>query len=120
MNISLTENTFLQAPLQNAIQLYNQEIVPRLTKKNKVIAISAAVALSLVYFIQDRIMKPPRKLRHIPYLSYFDTLKSMWRNESIWDRSHRVHLPEIEAEGSKGLFMVCIQSWQREYVLIYF
>nr|BDB32861.1 cytochrome P450 monooxygenase [Thamnidium elegans] len=105
MNMSLTENTFLQVPLQNAIQLYNQEVVPRLTKKNKVIAISAAVALSLIYFIQDRIMKPPRKLRHIPYLGYFDTLRSMWRNESIWDRSHRVHLPAIEAKDSKGLFV---------------
>ncbi|KAI8059778.1 cytochrome P-450 cyp509A1 [Thamnidium elegans] len=50
-------------------------------------------------------MKPPRKLRHIPYLGYFDTLRSMWRNESIWDRSHRVHLPAIEAKDSKGLFV---------------
>ncbi|KAI9345050.1 hypothetical protein BD770DRAFT_414056 [Pilaira anomala] len=33
------------------------------------VTISAAVALSLIYFIQDRILKPSRKLRHISYIS---------------------------------------------------
>lgn len=104
--MSLSEKTFLQIPLQNALKLYNEEIVPRLSKKNKVIAISAAVALSLIYFIQDRILKPPRHLRHLPYLSYFGTLKSMWKGESIWDRQHRLHLPLIESENNNGLFLV--------------
>ncbi|KAI9345054.1 cytochrome P450 [Pilaira anomala] len=103
--MSLSEKTFLQIPLQNSLKFYNEEIVPRLTKKNKVIAISAAVALSLIYFIQDRILKPPRHLRHLPYLSYFGTLKSLWKGESIWDRQHRLHLPLIESENNNGLFL---------------
>ncbi|KAI9345051.1 cytochrome P450 [Pilaira anomala] len=101
----LSENTFLQAPLQGAIQLYNKEIIPKLTKKNKVIAISAAVVLSLVYFIQDRILKPPRKLRHIPYTSFIGKLKSIWTGESRWDHGYRAHLPLIAKGKGKGLFL---------------
>lgn len=111
--MSLLENSFLKLPLQNATQLYNDEVVPRLTKKNKVIAISAAVALSIIYFIRDRVTKPPRKLRHIPYLSYFGVLKSMYSKESVRDRSARVHIPEINSENSNGLFLVNIKINQQ-------
>lgn len=106
--MSLLENTFLHIPLQHALQVYSQQVAPKLTKDNKCIAIGTAIALSLIYLIQDRILKPCRNLRHIPYLSYLGTLRSMLRDESIWDRSHRLHLPLIEAENSKGLFLVCI------------
>lgn len=111
--MSLLENSFLKLPLQNAIQLYSDEVVPRLTKRNKVIAISVAVALSFIYFIRDRVTKPPRKLRHIPYLSYFGVLKSMYSKESVRDRSARVHIPEINSENSNGLFLVNIKRNQQ-------
>ncbi|KAI9345055.1 cytochrome P450 [Pilaira anomala] len=103
--MSLLENTFLHTPLQHVLKVYSQQVAPKLTKDNKFIAIGTAIALSLVYLIQDRILKPRRNLRHIPYLSYLGTLRSMLRDESIWDRSHRLHLPLIETENSKGLFL---------------
>ncbi|KAI8054841.1 cytochrome P450 [Thamnidium elegans] len=110
--MSLLENSFLKLPLQNAIQLYGDEVVPRLTKRNKVIAIGTAVALSIIYFLRDRVTKPPRKLRHIPYLSYFGVLKSMYYKESVRDRSARVHIPEINSENSNGLFLeVARNGW---------
>lgn len=77
--MSLIQNSFLQAALQNAVSLYNNEIIPRLTKKNKTIAVNVAVALTLVYLIKDRFLKPPRQLYHIPYLGYFSAIKSMIR-----------------------------------------
>ncbi|KAI9345052.1 cytochrome P450, partial [Pilaira anomala] len=101
----LTNYNFLQAPLQDVIQLYNKEIIPKLTKKNKVIAISAAVVLSLAYFIQDRVLKPPRKLRHIPYISFIGKLKSIWMGESRWDHGYKAHFPLIAKGKGKGLFL---------------
>lgn len=106
--MSLIQNSFLETPLQNAIELYNKEIVPRLTKKNKSIAISVAVALSIVYFIKERVMKPPRKLRHIPYISYLDTVRAMFNHESVWNRAYRVYLPIVDSAGNKGIFTVCL------------
>jgi hypothetical protein len=106
--MSLLQNSSLEVPLQNAIELYNKEIVPRLTKKNKVIAISAAVALSLVYMIKERVLKPPRKLRHIPYISYWDTIQSIFRGDSVWDRAYNVYLPLVDSADNKGVFTVHI------------
>lgn len=107
----ILEKEYLKLPLHRAIQLYNQHIVPRLTKKNQAIAISTAITLSLVYYIQDRLLKPPRHLRHIPYAGLFSTLKSFWNRECFWDRAHKLHLPLIEAENSKGLFLVCLYGF---------
>lgn len=107
--MSLLQNTFLKVPLENALTLYSNEIVPRLTKKNKVISISVAVVLSLVYLIRDRVLKPPRNLRHIPYVSYFGVIKSTLFHESIWSRAYKVHLPEIDKK-NHGIFLVCLND----------
>lgn len=102
--MSYVEYAFLHAPLHDAIHLYKKEIAPILLNNNKVIAIVAA--LSLIYFIQDRVLKPPSNLRHLPYLSCFGVIKSMSSKESFWSRCYNAHLPIIDAKNSKGLFMV--------------
>ncbi|KAI7893584.1 cytochrome P450 [Mucor mucedo] len=94
--MSLLQNSFLEVPLKNALALYNKEVIPRLTKKNKIISISVAVALSLIYLIREKVLKPPKHLRHIPYISYLDSVKAILTRESAWDRSYRVFLPEID------------------------
>lgn len=105
--MSILQNAGLQEQWKLAINLYNDKVLPTLMK-NKVIAISAAVALSLLYIIRDRVLKPPRKLRHVPYIGYFSVLKSLITGESFWDRTFRVRIPISEAEGSKGLYLVLI------------
>ncbi|GAA5814314.1 hypothetical protein MFLAVUS_007808 [Mucor flavus] len=87
--MSFLKNTFLQLPLNNAVEIYNSKAVPHLIKKNKIIAISVAVAISLFYIIRDQVFKPPRNLRHIPYFGYFSILKSIIKNESLFDRGKR-------------------------------
>jgi hypothetical protein len=104
----IKNNTFLQEPLQKAIEIYQQDVVPRLTKKNKTIAISTAVAISLIYFIRDRYFKPPKNIRHISYQGYFDVIKSMITKESYWDRAYRLSLPTIDSETNNGLYVVYI------------
>jgi hypothetical protein len=104
--MSLTHSSFLQAPLTAILDFYSKIIVPKLTQKNKVTAISAAIALSIVYIIRDRVLKPPRKLRHIPYHTYFNVLTSIIKNESYWDRSYRHTLPQIDSPESNGIYLV--------------
>ncbi|KAG2204329.1 hypothetical protein INT47_009371 [Mucor saturninus] len=102
--MSLLQHEFLKVPLENALVIFNKHIVPRLTKKNKSIAISAAVAMSVVYFITE-LLKPPKKLRHIPYVSHLGAVWSSLVYEPVWDRAYRVHLPELTKKGHPGLFM---------------
>ncbi|CAO3639437.1 unnamed protein product [Mucor hiemalis] len=102
--MSLIQNFFLEAPLQNAVNLYNNEVLPRLTKRNKVIGISAAVAISLVFLIRENVLKPPKKIRHIPYLSFIKVVKSMFANESISDRTYKLNLPKLHSPENKGLY----------------
>jgi hypothetical protein len=115
MSSSLQQNKFLEVPLQNAITLYNNEVVPRLTKKNKVIAISVAVALSLVYIIRDRVFKPPRNLRHIPYFGYFSVIKSLMNGESIFDRGYKYNVPHADCKNSNGLYLVNVHRIASHY-----
>lgn len=71
--MSPLENSLVKVPLQKIVQLYSHEIAPRIPKNNKIVSISAAIILSLVYLIIDK-AKPPRKLRHFPYISHFSIL----------------------------------------------
>ncbi|KAI9473441.1 MAG: cytochrome P450 [Benjaminiella poitrasii] len=64
-----------------------------------------AVTLAFLYIIHDRIFKPPRRLRHIPYLSYFDIWKLLFKKEKFCDYSHRVTLPLINSEQSNGIYV---------------
>lgn len=104
--MSLIPNDFLQAQVATVVDFYNEKITPRLTTKNKVVTISAAVALSLILLFREKVLKPPKKLRHIPYVGIFDIFKVLFLGETFWQRAYRAQLPLIESPESKGLFMV--------------
>ncbi|KAL9541602.1 hypothetical protein MBANPS3_009026 [Mucor bainieri] len=105
MSDIIKNNSFFLSPLQRAIKIYGQQVVPRLTPKNKTIGIAAAVAMTLIYLIRDKLLKPPRNLRHIPYQGYYDFIKSIYKNETYWDRAHRWTLPFIDSASSNGLYV---------------
>jgi hypothetical protein len=106
--MSFLQNSYLQEQIQRVITIYNNQIVHGLTKKNKVIAISTAVCISIAYLIRDIILKPPRQLRHIPYIGYFSVFKSLIKGESFWDRVYRVKLPKLGSPDNKGIYLVNI------------
>jgi hypothetical protein len=115
MSLPLTlQNTFLELPLKNALSLYTEKVVPRLTQRNKAIGLSVAIAMALVYIIRDRIFKPPKTLRHIPYLGYFNVLKSFIKKESLFERGYRVHVPHIDSNTkTPGLHLEpWVQGWE--------
>ncbi|KAI8054831.1 cytochrome P450 [Thamnidium elegans] len=102
--MSYLKNTFLQQPLNNAVEIYNSKVVPHLIKKNKTIAISVAVAISIFYIIRDQVFRPPRNLRHIPYFGYFSILGSILKNESLFDRGKRVSMEFVKSRPD-GLYL---------------
>ncbi|KAL9547449.1 hypothetical protein MBANPS3_006166 [Mucor bainieri] len=87
------------------LRFYRLYIVPHLSKRNKVIGISAAITVSLCYLIRERVFKPPKNLHHIPYHTYFDVLQSILTGESYWDRSYRLAIPQIDAKGNNGIYV---------------
>lgn len=99
------QKSFMEVPLKNLTEIYNNEVIPRLTKKNKVIAISAAIVLMVTYKLND-LLRPPRKLRHIPHQGYFSFLMSLFRKETVLERSQRYALPQIDSAESNGLYLV--------------
>lgn len=119
--MSLLQNPFLEVPLKKAIAFYNHEVVPKLTKKNKAIAITAAIAISFVILVREKLMKPPKKLRHIPYISFWSLVKSTLNGESVWDRSYRLLLPKVKSVGGSGIYSVSALSIDivKKYKLIF-
>ncbi|GAA5801590.1 hypothetical protein HPULCUR_007038 [Helicostylum pulchrum] len=95
--MSYLKNTFLQLPLNNAVDIYSSKAVPHLIKKNKMATISVAVVISLFYIIRDQVFKPPQNLRHIPYFGYFSILKSILKNESLLDRGKNVNMEFVKS-----------------------
>lgn len=94
---------------ERAIVLYNEHVVPRMTTKNKVIGISVAVAMSL-YYLVNKALKPPKKLRHIRYVSPITILRSVLSGETYWNRAYRIYMPMIDdPKNHDGLYLVIIK-----------
>jgi hypothetical protein len=104
--MSLTRS-FFEGSLNNVIDIYNKEIVPRLTKKNKALAISAAVLLTVMYQV-NRLIRPPRNLRHIPYQGYFSHLSAMFKKEPPLTQSQRFSLPYLDSKKGNGIYLVLV------------
>lgn len=105
MTLIATHLSFLETPLSQALEAYNTHVVPRLTKKNKVIAISTAVALS-AYILMDKYFKPPRKLRHIPYINFYQFLKGVYNRYSYVTKATKLYLPIVNSPENNGIYMV--------------
>jgi hypothetical protein len=102
----MSQKEFLQVPLQAALEIYNNQLVPRLTTRNKVIAITSAISLSLIFYIRQKVFKPPKIFRHLPYDSAFNVIKAAIQGECLSDYMDRETLSLLYSENSKGLCMV--------------
>ncbi|KAI7899442.1 cytochrome P450 [Cokeromyces recurvatus] len=72
--------------------------------RNKFFSTTAFI-LSIIYVINERILKPPKRLRHIPYQGYFELFKSIKNKESYWDRSYRLTLPYINSPKNNNVYL---------------
>jgi hypothetical protein len=102
-----------------SVEFYNKYVVPKLTTKNKVIAISTAVALS-TYLLVDRLFRPPKNLRHIPYQSYFSFVQSAINKENYCMKAERFALPFINSPANNNNSIYMVNNSVLIHVYIYF
>ncbi|KAI8877202.1 cytochrome P450 [Backusella circina FSU 941] len=102
--MSFLQNSFLEIPLENALKVYNEEILTRVSRKNQFIAIGAAVALTLVYKVRE-LMRPPKHLRHIPYFGYIDLLSAYVKEKRYIDIAYLRSLPLLRRPENKGIYV---------------
>jgi hypothetical protein len=80
-------------------------ISPHTRKKAGVISVSAAVFLTLLYSVIQKINRPPKALRHLPYVGYLSFLKYVFKDELFETYSKELIMPLLKKE-SNGVYMV--------------
>ncbi|KAI8877924.1 cytochrome P450 [Backusella circina FSU 941] len=97
--MSIIKNYFLNTPFLKQLQLIS-------TNKKKVISVTAASSfiLFLIYSV-NKLVRPPKNLRHIPYQSFFQFCVALLKNESIMERSRYYSQKYLDKKGSTGLYM---------------
>lgn len=81
-----------------------------LTKKLSWFAITATAFF--FYQLYKKISQPPRQLRHIPYLNYFQMMNVLMRREPISQYSRRLVEPLLSI--SQGLYTVSYINWPKK------
>jgi hypothetical protein len=105
--MSYLQKSFLEIPLEHALKVYNEEVLTRVSKKNQLITIGAAVALTLIYKVSEW-MKPPKQLRHIPYFGYIDLLTAFVKERRYTDIATVRSLPLLRDPTNKGIYVVSV------------
>ena len=74
--------------------------------QNRKYLIGTAIALIFAYLVQDRFLKPPRKLRHIPYVGWIPVLLSSIRRESAYVYGQKNIHPKLKSKEIKDIYVV--------------
>lgn len=102
--------------LERVTELYEKHILPRLnTKEGRVTAISSAVAVTVLYLAYDRLIKPPRALRHIPRVSYYKFVEAAVKRIPFPIYTKENVIPLLE-QSESGVYLVWDYAFSREYV----
>ncbi|KAI9476252.1 MAG: cytochrome P450 [Benjaminiella poitrasii] len=92
--------------LQYLLNFYPKIIAQQLSNGKKRMTMGlVALTISLLYVFHEKLLKPPKNIRHIPYLGYFDYIRSIIKKESYWDRAHRNLLPMIDSPQNNGFYV---------------
>lgn len=73
--------------------------------RNTVVSIGAALSLILLYLAADRAVRPPRKLRHIPYMNYIQFMKMALQRKPTGEISRTLAVPLMEGYGQRSVFL---------------
>jgi hypothetical protein len=95
--MSILQKDFLNIPF------LKQSIV--INKKVLSITAASSFILFLVYGI-DKLVRPPKNLRHIPYQNFFQFCTALLKNESIMERSRYYSQKYLDIKDSTGLYVV--------------
>ncbi|CAO3644051.1 unnamed protein product [Mucor hiemalis] len=97
--------TRLLHTMGRAVASFTSKLNLILDTKSKRVGITVAIVMTLIHIIRDRVFKPPKNLRHIPYFGYYSVFKSLYKGESLFDRGYRVNLPLLNSGNSIGVYL---------------
>ncbi|KAI8381241.1 cytochrome P450 [Radiomyces spectabilis] len=78
------------------------------SKQTRLITLGCVTACVLLCRVIYNINRPPPQLRHLPYISYFDLIKSILMGESVFELRQRKVLPIIDK--ANGLYLQPMRS----------
>lgn len=78
---------------------------PKLRTKTGAASISTAVALALLYTAIKKYLRPPKELRHLATVPYFDFLSYAFRDELFENYSKDKVMPLFK-KGANGVYVV--------------
>ncbi|KAI8342010.1 cytochrome P450 [Chlamydoabsidia padenii] len=74
--------------------------------RNNVLSIGAALSLVLAYWAVDRVVRPPKKLRHIPYINFFQYLYMMMiQRKPLAEVSKALIVPLVSNPASQSIYL---------------
>ncbi|KAI8335985.1 cytochrome P450 [Choanephora cucurbitarum] len=73
--------------------------------QNRKCLIGTAIALIFAYLVQDRFLKPPRKIRHIPFVGWIPVLLSSIRRESAYVYGQKNIHPKLKSKEIKDIYV---------------
>lgn len=80
--------------------------VPRwVLKKTGIISLSTAAVLALVYSFYLKNNAPPKQLRHLPYISRYQFMRNVFKNE-LFENYSKNHVMPILEQSSNGVYAV--------------
>ncbi|CAO3627225.1 unnamed protein product [Cunninghamella echinulata] len=91
--------------IKDLLSKLQNNLVNKRSPKSTTISIGLVVALVLSYYIYDKLAKPPRNLRHIPYINSFIYLKSLLKGESYNTISSKLGLPLLNLNKHHEMYM---------------
>lgn len=102
---------------ERVTELYQTHVLPRLnSRQGRVTAISTAVAVTVVYLAYDKLTKPPRKLRHIPQVSFYNFVEAVTKRIPFLIYTKKNVIPLLE-ENESGVYLVCVK---KKKIFVYF
>ncbi|CAO3627023.1 unnamed protein product [Cunninghamella blakesleeana] len=91
-----------------------EEWLKRKSDKSTAISIGAAVSLLFLYSAYDKVCRPNKNIRHIPYVSFFQYFKSLASGKSHNELSNKYEIPLITSSNdskSEIFVKMDILSW---------
>ncbi|KAF7729311.1 cytochrome P450-dit2 [Apophysomyces ossiformis] len=87
------------------IQSLYYNFVYKFAEKRRATIIATASAAFLLYYAYDRILLPPKALRNIPYIGYYEFIKASIEKEPLAHFSKRRIMPILETNETNGVYL---------------
>lgn len=100
--------------MEQIIRLYDNILLPVIqrvdttTRKHKAKTITAAVALTTLIYITQKILRPPKVLRQVPHIGFFEYVAASISKKTTKEDIARLYTLPAALKTDEGIFVVSI------------